>query len=211
MPLQATSAKEIHRRLAQGEPDDSIARAVGRKPRVIRYHRAWRCVCAVDRPTPVPELEAVAVELEAAPMAAPVDAGDPVAVATMAYMAGVSLLGIAAALGVDVYALNADIPDFGLTGLDISRRRLGRLAAQADALERMRLFRPAQWAKLVAQEAESERKMSLDSRLPLEIWMAFFSELVNHQANILTDGDFQHWRRWIQDLVVGRFPTMAGM
>ena len=202
MPAQAKSAVEIHRRLAQGQPDDVIARAVTRKPRVIRNHRSWRCQCNVDRPTPesrptpVPELEAVAVELEAAPMVAPVDVDDPQAVATMAYLAGVSLLGIASALGVDVAVLDADIPDFGLAGLDISRRRLGRLGARADALEKMRLFRPAQWAKLIDLEAESERKAAFDSRLPRETWVGFFSEIVHHQAGLLTADDFQLWREW---------------
>ena len=201
MPAQAKSAIEIHRRLALGEPDDAIARAVGRKPRVIRYHRSWRCVCAVDRPTPV------AVELEAGPV---VPVGDPVAVATAAYLAGVSPLAIAVALGVDGYALDADALDFGLKGAAISRRRLGRLAAQADALERMRLFRPAQWAKLVAEESESERKMSLDSRLPLETVRGFFSEVVNHQSLILTDDDFRDWIEWVSEMTIARYPTMAG-
>ena len=50
MPAQAKSAVEIHRRLDAGQPDDFVAAAVGRKPRVIRYHRAWRCQCAVARP-----------------------------------------------------------------------------------------------------------------------------------------------------------------
>ena len=211
MPLQAVSAKEIHRRLAQGEPDDIVARAVKRQPRVIRYHRAWSCQCAVDRPvdrpSPEPEPEP---EPETTPETSPVDVGDPVAVATAAYLAGLSPLGIAAALGVDGYSLDADAADFGLTGAAISRRRLERLAAQADALERTRVFRPTQWVKLVGQEAESERKMSLDSRLPLEIWTGFFSELVHHQAGILTDDDFQRWREWVQDLVTSRYPSMVG-
>ena len=50
MPAQAKSAVEIHRRLEAGQPDDFVARAVGLKPRSIRYHRAWRCRCAVARP-----------------------------------------------------------------------------------------------------------------------------------------------------------------
>ena len=77
--------------------------------------------------------------------------------------------------------MDADAPDFGLAGVAISRRRLGRLAAQADALERMRLFRPTQWARLVFEELESERRVSLDSRLPVETVKGFFSDVVNHQ------------------------------
>ena len=175
MPLQATSAKEIHRRLAQGEPDDIVARAVQRQPRVIRYHRAWSCQCAVDRPRPVdrPTPEARPVDRPTPETVTPIDVSDPVVVATAAYLAGVSPLAIAVALGVDGYALDVDGADFGLAGKDVSRRRLERLAAQADALERTRVFRPTQWVKLVGQEAESERKMSLDSRLPLEIWTGF--------------------------------------
>ena len=198
MPVQARSAKEIHRRIADGEPDDVVARAVARKPRMIRYHRAGRCQCAVDLVTPVQ-----------APVQAPVDVGDPAAVATLAYVAGVSPLAIAVALGVDGYSLDADAVDFGLIGAAISRRRLERLAARADALEKMRLFRPAQWAKLIAAEAESERKISLDSRLPAEIWGGFFSELVHHQSGILTDGDFQSWMEWVSDLAITRYPAMA--
>ena len=204
MPALAKSAKEIHNRIADGEPDDVIARAVRRKPRMIRYHRAGRCVCVVDRPA------VAAVELEAAPMAAPIDAGDPVAVLTAAYLAGVSPLAIAVALGIDAYAVDVDGVDFGLTGLDISRPRLERLAAKADALERMRKHRPAQWARLVTEEADSERTAALDSRLPAETWTGFFSEIVSHQANLLTADDFQRWREWVLDLVRTRYPSMAG-
>ena len=77
------------------------------------------------------------------------------------------MLAIAVSLGVDADSVDADAPDFGLAGKDVSRRRLGRLAAQADALERMRLFRPTQWARLVFEELESERRVTLDSRLPI--------------------------------------------
>ena len=211
MPAIAKSAVEIHNRLAQGEPDDVIARAVRRKPRMIRNHRAGHCVC-VDRPTPetVTPVDRPPPETVTPETVTPIDVGDPTAVATAAYLAGLSPLAIAVALGVDAYSLSPDALDFGLTGLDISRRRLERLAAQADALERTRVFRPSQWVKLVGQEAESERKMSLDSRLPLEIWTGFFSELVHHQAGILTDDDFQRWREWVQDLVTSRYPGMAG-
>ena len=146
----------------------------------------------------------------AAPMAAPVDVGDPVAVLTDRLPCRSLIAGDCRCFWALMPTLWTWMPlDFGLSGLDISRRRLGRLGARADALEKMRLFRPAQWIKLVGQEAESERKMSLDSRLPIEIWTAFFSELVNHQANILTDGDFRDWQTWIQDLVIARYPMMA--
>ena len=207
MPLQAVSAKEIHRRLELGEPDDVVARAVGRKKRVIRYHRAWRCQCAVERPA-VALVAPETVAPKSTPEAVPVDVGDPVAVVTMAYLVGISLLGIAAALGVDGYALDPDAVDFGLNGAAISRRRLERLAAKADALERMRKHRPAQWAKLVAEEEDKERKAALDSRLPRETWIAFFGEVISHQANILTDDDFRRWRQWILELVTSRYPTM---
>ena len=203
MPLQAVSAKEIHRRLELGEPDDVVARAVGHKERVIRYHRAWRCQCAVERPA-VALVAPETVAPKSTPEAVPVDVGDPVAVATMAYLVGVSLLGIAAALGVDGYALDADIPDFGLNGAAISRRRLERLAAKADALERMRLFRPSQWAKLVTEEEAQERKAALDSRLPRETWTAFWVDVVSHQANILIDSDFRAWMEWVSELVENR-------
>ena len=119
------------------------------------------------------------------------------------------MMGIAAALGVDVAVLDADAPTFGLAGRDVSRRRLERLAAKADALERMRTHRPAQWGKLVALEEEAERRVAFDSRLPREIWLGFFGELVHHQAGLLTADDFQLWREWIQDLVVVRYPAMA--
>ena len=130
-------------------------------------------------------------------------------VATAAYLAGLSPLAIASALGVDGYSLDADAADFGLGGKDVSRRRLERLAAQADALERMRVFRPAQWTKLVAQEAESERKAALDSRLPVEIWTGFYSEIVHHQSGLLTNDDFQDWLKWVQELTITRYPTMG--
>ena len=204
MPAQAKSATEIHNRIADGQPDDVIARAVARKSRMIRNHRSWRCQCAVDRPTPVDRPAVAVVELEAAP----VDV-NPVAVATAAYLAGVSPLAIAVALGVGADALDADALDFGLAGKDVSRRRLERLAAQADALERMRLFRPAQWAKLVFEELESERRVALDSRLPVETVQGFFSEVVNHQQAILTEDDFGLWQEWVSDLLITRYPTMA--
>ena len=141
--------------------------------------------------------------------AGPVDVGNPIAVATAAYLAGVSVLGIAAALGVSHSDLDADSPHFGLAGLVVSRRRLERLAAKADALERMRLFRPAQWAKLVAEEEDKERKAALDSRLPRETWTGFFGEVVNHLADILTEGDFRQWVQWVEELATYRYPTMA--
>ena len=204
MPLQAVSAAEIHRRIADGQPDDSVARAVGRKERVIRYHRAWRCQCAVDRPAPVVDSPPAAPVEAAAVAPAPVGVGDPDAVATAAYVAGLSPLAIAAALGIDAYFLDVDSTDFGLTGAGISRRRLERLAAKADALERMRRYRPAQWAVWVAQQDDAERKATLDSRLPREIWTAFWVDVVSHQANILIDSDFRAWMEWVSELVENR-------
>ena len=208
MPLQAVSAKEIHRRLELGEPDDVVARAVGRKERVIRYHRAWRCQCAVERPAPVVDSPPAAPVEAAAVAPAPVGVGDPDAVATAAYLAGLSPLAIAAALGIDAYSLDVDSPDFGLTGAGISRRRLERLAARADALERMRRYRPAQWAVWVAQQDDAERKAALDSRLPRETWTAFWADVVSHQENILIDGDFSVWMGWVKELVENRHTQM---
>ena len=207
MPLQAVSAKEIHRRLELGEPDGVVARAVGRKERVIRYHRAWRCQCAVERPA-VALVAPETVAPKSTPEAVPVDVGDPVAVVTMAYLVGISLLGIAAALGVDGYALDPDAVDFGLNGAAISRRRLERLAAKADALERMRLHRPAQWARLVTEAEESERKAALDSRLSRETWTGFFGEIAAHQSGLLIERDFRDWIEWVEDLTVARYPSM---
>lgn len=139
---------------------------------------------------------------------APVDVYDPVATATAAYLAGLSPLAIAAALGVDAYALDPDAVGFGLINLDISRRRLERLAAKADALERMRKHRPAQWAKLVAQEEEAERRVALDSRLPVEVWTGFWADVVSHQAGILIERDFIEWMGWVSDLVEKRHTQM---
>ena len=210
MPAQAKSAVEIHSRIADGQPDDLIARAVGRKERVIRYHRAWRCQCAVARPDPV-DRPAVAPAVASGPPVPPdpVDVGDPVAVATAAYLAGISPVAIATALGINAYDLDADVADFGLKGAAISRRRLERLAARSDALERMQRQRPAQWASWVADADAAERKEALDSRLPRETWTAFFAELVQHQSTILTERDMQDWIRWVKELAIYRYPTMA--
>ena len=227
MPLQATSAIEIHRRIANGEPDDVVARAVGRKERVIRHHRAWKCKCKVDRPAPYSAIDsspaddsgpAVApVQREVAivsdgPAVAPglaVDVVNPAIVATSAYMAGMSTTAIAAALGVDAYALDVDRPDFGLTDVTVSRRRLERLGKRADALERMRLHRPAQWAAWVARSEEGERAEALDSRLPRETWTGFLDELVTHQSRLLIERDFRDWVAWVKELAVARYPSMA--
>ena len=140
--------------------------------------------------------------------AGPVDVGGPVAVATLAYLAGVSVLGIAAAYGLDHYDLDADALDFGLAGKDVSRRRLERLSAKADALERMRRNRPAQWAAWVAQQDDGERKAALDSRLPRETWTGFFGEIVAHQSGLLIERDFRDWIEWVEDLTVARYPSM---
>ena len=93
--------------------------------------------------------------------------------------------------------LDAAAPDFGLAGKDVSRRRLERLAAKADALERMRLFRPSQWAKLVTEEEAQERQVALDLRLPRETWAGFFGEVVSHQSGLLTESDMMDWIRWV--------------
>ena len=210
MPLQAKSGIEIHRRIEDGQPDDVVAAAVGRKERVIRYHRSWSCKCAVERPAPVdrPTVVTLAAQ-EAIPEAAPIDVDDPVAVATLAYLSGVSVLGIASAFGLDHYALQPDAPDFGLTGQTVARRRLERLAARADALERMRLHRPAQWATWVAEHDEKERQAALDSRLPRETWTGFLGDLIAHQSRLLTEADMRDWIAWVEDLAVSRYPTMV--
>ena len=104
---------------------------------------------------------------------------------------------------------DADALDFGLAGKDVSRRRLGRLAAQADAMERMRIHRPTQWARLVFEELESERRVTLDSRLPVEVVMKFFTDVTNHQAAILTEDDFRLWTEWAVELVKTRYPSLA--
>ena len=213
MGRKALFAVEIHNRIADGQPDDVIAESVGRKDRVIRHHRALRCKCAVDRPAPVvAPTPAVAPAIpETPPQAAALflDVGNPAAVATAAYLAGLTGVAIAAALGVDGYQIDADAPDFGLTGVAVSARRLERLAARADALERMRLHRPAQWAKLVAEAEESERKEALDSRLPRETWIAFFREVIGHQSRLLTETDMLSWIAWVESLAESKYPTMV--
>ena len=192
--------------LADGAPVDVIVEETGASRATVFRRLAslqeWPNPTALDEPPtespadpPTPQRPPVAVD-------------DPVAVATLAYLAGVSLLGIATAYGLDNYGLDADAPDFGLTGVDISRRRLERLAAKADALERMRLHRPAQWSRQVLEAETEERKAALDSRLPREIWLAFFSDVTSHQSNILTAHDFQSWIEWVKDLTIDRYPTM---
>ena len=215
-PARSRVGPEIHRRLSLGEPDDIVAEAVGLKPRIIRWHKAERCKNCGPLPDRVDlvDLPPVADAPDAAPAPAPaqpvaVDLADPVAVAWAAYTAGVSLLGLAAAYGLDVAQVDADAPDFGLNGAAIAPQRLVRLAAKADALERMRKFRPAQWAKLVAGTEEAERKAALSSRLPRETWVGFWTTVAGHQSALLSETDLQAWFGWISDLVAERFPEMA--
>ena len=195
-----------------------MARAVGRKDRVIRHHRAWKCKCKVDRPAPYSEEDsgpaddsgpAVAPSQPESAIVAPGPAVVEVNPATAAFMAGLSTTAIAAALGVDAFALDVDRPDFGLP-VGVSRRRLERLGKRADALERMRVHRPAQWAAWVARSEEGERAAALDSRLPRETWTSFFGELVDHQSGLLIERDFRDWIEWIKELAQHRYPTMAG-
>ena len=213
MGRKALFGTEIHDRIADGQPDDVVAAAVGRKERVIRHHRGGRCKCTYDRPAPYVAEDsgpAVAPVFGVAPATvAALDVGNPAAVATLAFMAGLSLTAIAAGLGVDAYGLNPDVTDFGLTGAAISPRRLERLAARADALERMRLHRPAQWAAWVAKAEETELAVALDSRLPRETWTGFFGEIINHQSRLLTDGDMRDWIQWVEDLAESKYPAMA--
>ena len=213
MGRKALFGTEIHNRIADGQPDDVIADAIGRKERVIRHHRGGRCKCTYDRPAPYSADDsgpAVALALGVAPATvAAVGVGNPTAVATAAFLAGLSAVAIAAALGVDAYSLNPDMADFGLTGAAISPRRLERLAARADALERMRLHRPAQWATWVAKAEETELAVALDSRLPRETWTGFFGEIINHQSRLLTEGDMRDWIQWVEDLAVSRYAAMV--
>ena len=196
--------------LAEGEPVDVIIEETGAsRSTVFRRQAALR-----DSPIPAPWTPAddgPADDGDGPPVKRrdPVDVGDPIAVATAAYLAGISPVAIATALGINGYDLDADAADFGLKGAGISRRRLERLAARSDALERMQRQRPAQWASWVAEQDAAERKEALDSRLPRETWTAFFSDLVAHQSTILTERDMQDWIRWVKDLAIYRYPTMA--
>ena len=196
--------------LAEGTPVDAIMEATGAsRATVFRRQAALR-----DSPIPAPLAPAEdgpAEDGDGPPVAAPdpVDVGDPVAVATAAFIAGIGPLALANALGIDADALDADAADFGLLGASISRRRLQRLAARSDALDRMRRQRPAQWADWVAEQDAAERKAALDTRLPRDTWTAFFSALVAHQATILTERDMQDWILWVKELAIYRYPTMA--
>ena len=193
--------------LADGLPVDVIVEETGASRATIFRRRA--VAVAGDRAAPV---EAAGPAVNSAPPVAPVEAvpvGGPVETATAAYLAGLSPLAIAAALGVDAYALDVDRPDFGLSDVAISRRRLERLAARADTLERMRRSRPAQWAAWVAHQDDAERAAALDSRLRRETWVEFFREIVSHQSLLLIERDFRDWIEWVKELTVARYPTMA--
>ena len=134
---------------------------------------------------------------------------NPVEVATAAFVAGISVAGVATALALDNYELDPDAADFGIGEATVSSRRLERLVARAEALEQMRLHRPAQWAKLVSEEEWKERQEALDSRLPRDTWMGFFQEMLAHQSNILSEDEMGHWIIWVKDLAQHRFPAMA--
>lgn len=210
MGRKSKSGVEIHRRLADGQPDDVVARSVGLKERVIRNHRASRCKCAIPRPEAVHQPAVALIEPETIEpeTVAVIDVGNPVAVATKAYAVGVSPLAIAAALGVDAYRVDPDSGDFGLAAVTVSSRRLERLAATAETLRKMQLHRPAQWTAWVARQDDGETMVAMDSRLPRETWTGFFGAVISHQANILTEDDFRDWVQWVDELAINRFPAM---
>ena len=81
---------------------------------------------------------------------------DPAAVASGAFLAGLSLPAISSALGVET--VNPDRPDFGLGDSAIARARLEALQAETEAQVRMRREHPGQWAVLQARRVEVERK-----------------------------------------------------
>ena len=222
MSARAENATEIHRLIDAGLPNDAIARAVNLKGRGIRKHRSRRCTCerqgliestATASTAPKQIISSTPKQIISPPPPPPppppVDVSNPVEVATQAYVAGITTLGIATALGIDAYSLDPDSADFGLNGQTVSPRRLERLAARAGAMQQMQRHRPAQWAGLVAKTEEMERQESLDTRLPLEVWVNFWGEVVAHQSSLLTEADMRHWTHWLEDLVRHRYPEMV--
>ena len=151
MPKGSEAAAEIHRRLDAGEPVAHIARETGRQLSVVYHHRKGRCRCPENTPVAPETSPETTVEPELVP------AIDPVEVATGAYFAGMSVVAIGSALGVET--VNPDRLDFGLGDADISTARLAALQAETDALVRMRREHPGQWAVVQGRRAEVERKI----------------------------------------------------
>ena len=198
-------AVEIHKLLADGQRTGAIARAVGRKVRMIQKHRVGECTCPLPPLAQVTEVERPA-DVQPAAL-------DAVGVVDMAWQSGVDLAEIADTLGIG--AVDVDAPDFGIGNAEISPRRIIRLHADAAGMARLREHHPARWAAILEARGKDERKAATSGAIPVETVHALLRELRRITGGMLAsdhpdrfeDGPF--WDQKLAEMLGYRYPEIG--
>lgn len=198
---QSKVGPEIHRRLLDGQPNDTIARAVGRKVRIIQKHAAGECTCP-----PLDVVEEVADPVAVPPLGR--DAMDTVGIIDLAYQNGIALEDIADTLGIG--QIDVDAQDFGIgDGAGISPRRVARLHSDAIGMGRLKEHHPARWASSLEARNRDARKLILNGAIPLETVHSLLKDIRRVTSGLLSSDHpnrFTDWPFW--DSIVGDFLTI---
>ena len=76
-------------------------------------------------------------------------------------------------------------------------------------MARLEKVHPARWMELVERRRIAEQREREKTDVSRDEVSAFFSDVLNHLAALLTEDDFQNFVLWIEELVTYRHTKLA--
>ena len=202
---RAKRNEDMAERLEAGQSVAQIVRETGIPERTARRFQAkWRQArsdaAVANLPAP-PETNGHYQEPEVAPVedsapASPVVS--PERLMGLAYAVGLSRGEIAAGLGIGESEIVVD---------DSTQQRF--IANRVEALTRLRATKPDKWLDMMRAREEAEREEREANRIDRKDFVAFLSDLVGHQAMILSEADMAAWVAWSKELLEHRYPKLV--
>ena len=74
------------------------------------------------------------------------------------------------------------------------------LTRRIEVLARMATTKPDKWHEWMQSRADSEARERESTKIDYDDFKVWVGKVINHQANILTEGDLRAWGKWLEEL-----------